>query len=175
MHSGDEGGMDSIPTAPVAFNEQAFGDLDRRLNVRSVSHGCPGRSGSRATSGCGRDFGLIKSQRHDDYPAGHPPSPSSRRPSQAEVPRHEEQDSPEVQEQRRGFCEELAGLDPQWLIFLDECGADTAMTRTYGRKRKRCLPSHQNWASHLLFALNNRPRPEAVVSGRPPQESASVR
>ena len=54
-------------------------------------------------------------------------------PRQKEVPRAREQDRPEVQEQRREFCEELAGVDPRRLVFVDECGADTAMTRTYGR------------------------------------------
>jgi transposase len=54
-------------------------------------------------------------------------------PRKKEVPRAREQDSPEVQEQRRAFCEELAGIDPQRLVFVDECGANTAMTRTHGR------------------------------------------
>src|SRR5262245_35063506 len=54
-------------------------------------------------------------------------------PRQKKVPRAQAQDSPEVQEQRREFCEELAGVDPRRLVFVDECGADTAMTRTHGR------------------------------------------
>jgi transposase len=54
-------------------------------------------------------------------------------PRKKEVPRACEQDSPEVQERRREFCEELAGIDPRRLIFVDECGANTAMTRNYGR------------------------------------------
>ena len=54
-------------------------------------------------------------------------------PRKKKVPRAAEQDSPEVQEQRREFCEELAGVDPQRLVFVDECGANTAMTRTHGR------------------------------------------
>jgi len=45
----------------------------------------------------------------------------------------QEQDRPEVQEKRREFCAELAGVDPHRLVFVDECGANTAMTRTYGR------------------------------------------
>jgi transposase len=49
------------------------------------------------------------------------------------VPRAQEQDRPEVQEQRREFRERLAGVDPGRLVFVDECGANTAMTRTYGR------------------------------------------
>ena len=54
-------------------------------------------------------------------------------PRKKKVPRAAEQDSPEVQEKRRAFCEELAGIDPHRLVFVDECGANTAMTRTYGR------------------------------------------
>jgi transposase len=54
-------------------------------------------------------------------------------PRKKKVPRAQEQDRPEVQERRREFCEELAGLDPRRLVFVDECGATTAMTRTHGR------------------------------------------
>jgi transposase len=54
-------------------------------------------------------------------------------PRKKKVPRAAEQDSPEVREKRRVFCEELAGIDPQRLVFVDECGANTAMTRTHGR------------------------------------------
>jgi transposase len=54
-------------------------------------------------------------------------------PRKKKIPRAAEQSSPEVQEQRRAFCEALAGVDPQRLVFVDECGANTAMTRTYGR------------------------------------------
>src|SRR3954453_14521095 len=54
-------------------------------------------------------------------------------PRKKKVPRAQEQDRPDVQEQRREFCEGLAGVDPRRLVFGDECGAHTAMTRTYGR------------------------------------------
>jgi transposase len=49
------------------------------------------------------------------------------------IPRAQEQDRPEVQQQRREFREELADTDPRKLVFVDECGANTAMTRTHGR------------------------------------------
>jgi transposase len=51
-------------------------------------------------------------------------------PRKKKIPRANEQGRPEVQEQRRDFCEELAGIDPRRLVFVDECGANTAMTRT---------------------------------------------
>ena len=54
-------------------------------------------------------------------------------PRKKKVPRAQEQDRPEVQEQRQEFCEGLAGVDPRRLVFVDECGANTAMTRTHGR------------------------------------------
>jgi transposase len=54
-------------------------------------------------------------------------------PRKKKVPRAAEQGSPEVQEQRRAFCESLAGVGPERLVFVDECGANTAMTRRYGR------------------------------------------
>lgn len=54
-------------------------------------------------------------------------------PRKQKVPRAPEQDRPDVQEQRREFRERLAGVDPERLVFVDECGANTAMTRTSGR------------------------------------------
>src|SRR3954451_13239168 len=54
-------------------------------------------------------------------------------PRKKKVPRAQEQDRPDVQERRQEFREELAGIDPRRLVFVDECGADTAMSRTHGR------------------------------------------
>src|SRR3954452_15121151 len=54
-------------------------------------------------------------------------------PRKKKVPRAADQDRPDVQEKRRDFCVELAGVDPRRLVFVDECGANTAMTRRYGR------------------------------------------
>jgi transposase len=42
-------------------------------------------------------------------------------------------DSPAVKRKRRAVRREVAGIDPQRLVFVDESGANTAMTRTYGR------------------------------------------
>jgi len=49
------------------------------------------------------------------------------------VLRADERDRPDVQRKRKQFQKELAGLDHQRLIFVDEMGATTALTRTYGR------------------------------------------
>jgi transposase len=54
-------------------------------------------------------------------------------PRKKKTPRSQEQDRPDVQEQRQEFCAKLAGVDPRRLVFVDESGANTAMTRTHGR------------------------------------------
>lgn len=45
----------------------------------------------------------------------------------------EERDSPRVQEQRRAFCKEMATVNANHVVFVDEAGTTTAMSRTYGR------------------------------------------
>src|SRR3954471_23331417 len=52
-------------------------------------------------------------------------------PRRKKVPRAQEQDRPDVQERRRECCEGPAGVDARRLAFVDECGANTAMTRTH--------------------------------------------
>jgi transposase len=44
-----------------------------------------------------------------------------------------ERDTPRVRRTRRAFRHTVAGLHPAQLVLIDETGADTAMTRTYGR------------------------------------------
>ena len=45
----------------------------------------------------------------------------------------QEQESPRVQRQRRAFKKTLAAAGVDHLVFVDESGANTGMTRTYGR------------------------------------------
>jgi transposase len=45
----------------------------------------------------------------------------------------QERDSPRVQARRHAFRAKLAGVGPEHLVFVDETGATTAMSRTYGR------------------------------------------
>ncbi len=45
----------------------------------------------------------------------------------------QKRDDPEVQKMREAFREAMAAVDPEHLIFVDESGANTAMTRTHGR------------------------------------------
>lgn len=44
-----------------------------------------------------------------------------------------EQDRPDVAERRATWVVRQAGLDPEKLVFLDECGVKTIMARTHGR------------------------------------------
>lgn len=45
----------------------------------------------------------------------------------------QQRDTPAAQAQRAAFAERIATVDPMHLIFVDETGATTAMTRTHGR------------------------------------------
>lgn len=54
-------------------------------------------------------------------------------PRKKKVLHAREQGDPKVQEKRRAFQAKLADIDPQRLIFVDESGVTTAMTRRYGR------------------------------------------
>lgn len=44
-----------------------------------------------------------------------------------------QRDTPEGREKRTAFLEAAAGVDPRRLVFVDETGTNTSMTRTYGR------------------------------------------
>jgi transposase len=45
----------------------------------------------------------------------------------------DEQNNPRVQAERQAFQQRLAAVDPDHLVFVDESGANTGMTRLYGR------------------------------------------
>jgi transposase len=47
-----------------------------------------------------------------------------------------ERDTPEVEEERREFAEEVEPIEPGRLVFVDETGVTTAMTPAYGRAPK---------------------------------------
>jgi transposase len=42
-------------------------------------------------------------------------------------------DTPKTRRKRRAFCKQAADFDPDHLIFVDETGTNTALTRTHGR------------------------------------------
>jgi transposase len=66
-----------------------------------------------------------------------------------------ERDTPPVKRKRRQFRQRLAPVDAKHLVFVDETGANTAMTRTYGRAEigervEEAVPGH--WESVTLVA-----------------------
>jgi transposase len=76
----------------------------------------------------------------------------------------DERDSPKVQAQRAAFDQKMATAEPEHLIFVDEMGANTAQTRTYGRAPagQRVLASAPgHWENVTLIAGL---RPAGVVA-----------
>lgn len=66
-----------------------------------------------------------------------------------------ERDTPPVGRERRDFRRRMAQVDPEHLVFGDETGADTALTRTDGRaplgeRVEGAVPGH--WESVTLVA-----------------------
>src|SRR3954466_9132597 len=57
-------------------------------------------------------------------------------PRKKKSPHASERDTPEVQEERREFTEEVESIEPERLVFVDETGVTTAMTPSYGRAPK---------------------------------------
>jgi transposase len=53
--------------------------------------------------------------------------------AQKKTLRASEQDRADIQEERAAFCERIHQLDPKDLVFIDETGITTAMTRLYAR------------------------------------------
>lgn len=76
-------------------------------------------------------------------------------PRKKKVPHAREQERPDVQRRRREFREGLAGVDPKRLVFVDESGVNTAMTRTHGRApvgRRVYTDAPGRWESITLIA-----------------------
>ncbi len=62
------------------------------------------------------------------------PRPQGARPGpEKKTLRAAEQDREDVAQARATWRAELAGIDPRRLVFLDESGIDTRLTRTHGR------------------------------------------
>lgn len=69
------------------------------------------------------------------------PGAGPARPGAQKTLRAKEQDRAELAHERAAWRAELAEVDPKRLVFLDESGVDTRLTRTHGRaaKGKRAL------------------------------------
>jgi transposase len=62
-----------------------------------------------------------------------PRSAAARAEAQKKTLRASEQDRADIQAERAVFCEQVRQLDPNELVFIDETGIATAMTRLYAR------------------------------------------
>lgn len=82
-----------------------------------------------------------------------------------------EQDRPDVQARRAWWQAQMLGIDPRRLVFLDETGASTKMTRRYGRARRgrRVVGKipHGHWKTTTFVAALRHDRLTAplVVDG----------
>ena len=67
-----------------------------------------------------------------------------------------EQDRPDVQERRAWWQVAMLGIDPRRLVFIDETGVNTKMTRTYGRSprgsRVVAKVPHGHWKTTTFVA-----------------------
>ena len=72
------------------------------------------------------------------------------------VIRAAEQDRPDVREKRQVWAGRMPGLDPERLVFIDETGASTKMTRRYGRapvgQRVVGAVPHGHWKTTTFVA-----------------------
>lgn len=67
-----------------------------------------------------------------------------------------EQDRPDVKAQRQAWREKTAAVDLRRLVFLDESGAKTNMTRLYGRSFGGCRVTdatpHGHWCTTTMLS-----------------------
>jgi transposase len=76
-------------------------------------------------------------------------------PLKKKSPHASERDTPEVQEERREFAEEVESIEPKRLVFVDETGVTTAMTPAYGRApagERVETPEPASWESVTVIA-----------------------
>ena len=74
--------------------------------------------------------------------------------TQIKTLRASEQERAEIQQERAVFCEQVRRLDAKELVFIDETGITTAMTRRYaraprGERARGSAPcGHRHWRGH---------------------------
>ena len=94
--------------------------------------GTPGDARSR-DSGCDAE-GIAAEIRHEPQSFDHRTSAGEDGIHAQKKSLHaSEQQRPDVQQKRAEFCEIVKSIDPAKLVFVDEAGATTSMTRLRGR------------------------------------------
>jgi transposase len=90
-----------------------------------------------------------------------------------------EQHREDVQERRETFKSDIASIDPERFVFLDECGGMTNMTRMYGRSLKGARlvdhPPHGHWQNTRVIAAMRLDGGGRVDGARRGDESPRVR
>ena len=82
-----------------------------------------------------------------------------------------ERDRPDVAVKRQAWAQRMPGLDPRKLVFVDETGANTKMTRRYGRapRGERVIGRvpHGHWKTTTFVAALRAEGPVApmVIDG----------
>lgn len=79
--------------------------------------------------------------------------------------------------ERERWCQRIAHVDPRRIVFLDETGAKTNMTRLYGRAhggaRVRDYAPHGHWNTTTLVAVVGWAGPAAPMVLDGPMDSAA--
>lgn len=87
-----------------------------------------------------------------------------------------EQDRPEVQAQRAEHRQSMVNIDPACLVFIDESGAKTNMTRTHGRRfdGQRLFDSvpHGHWCTTTILSSIRLDGTQAAMVIEGPTDSA---
>lgn len=69
----------------------------------------------------------------------------------------QEQDTPAAHQRRQAWWEQIQTIDPERLVFVDESGVTTEMTRRYGRaprgERVREAPPAGHWRTLTLLGV----------------------
>src|SRR5208283_2685688 len=160
---------------PQAASGRKNADLaaGRRTGARTGASQTRCHSGGVVPSSGGRRRSLVASM--DDVPrTGGVGSAAQKKSLHAS-----EQDRPDVQALRQAFRRRVARIDPKRLVFVDESGANTAMTRSHaraprGQRAVGALP-HGHWKTMTLIGALRLKGPVTGVTVNGPTDTEVFR
>lgn len=117
----DEGSLE--PKPPSGGRSPTLTDKDRQRLLKAVDRQ-PDATLAELIEECGFDISESALSRELQ---------KLDRPRKRKVARAAERDEPEIQRQRAAWTNRTDDVDPQRLVFVDETGVSTNMTRRYGR------------------------------------------